>query len=292
MVNLMTLLMVAWNKLVMGDEDDKLPPQSRNIPHLTLGNGHAFTKLGSFSELLEWFGLEDYQWTEEDALAPVDKIAGMITPLVKTPTELITGLNFYPSITQPRAIRDRWEHFFNSLGVAEEYKMLTGKPTRGFGEYVKGAFIYHYDEKESAYYEILDVKREYQGDEDGSIYKPTDKSNAIYYMKTAIRYKDKKAALKYLEKYFENGGTAKGITQSIAMLNPMYGYTSEDTLEKGEAFVKSLSDDEKDKLKIAMNYYEQDLMLPENVSAQLRKKNITEQQAKNLLKNYINSKCR
>jgi hypothetical protein len=111
-------------------------------------------------------------------------------------------------------------------------------------------------------------------------------------MKTAIRYKDKKAALKYLEEYFENGGTGKGITQSIAMLNPMYGYTSEEGIEKGEAFVKSLSSDEKEKLRTAMNYYENDLMLPENVSQRLRKKDITDTEAKNLLKNYINAKCR
>lgn len=292
MVNLLPLLTVAWNRLVMKDEDDELPPQTRNVPHITLGNGYAFRQLGSFSELLEWFGLEDYKWTEEDLLAPVDKVAGMLTPLAKTPLELVTGLNFYPSITQPRAIRDRWEHFFNSLGVADIYKNLTGKPTRGFFEMVSGAFIYHYDEKESAYYELLDIKREYQGDNDGSIYKPDAKSNALYYMKTAIRYKDKKAALKYLEEYFENGGTGKGITQSIAMLNPMYGYTSEEGIEKGEAFVKSLSSDEKEKLRTAINYYENDLMLPENVSQRLRKKDITDTEAKNLLKNYINAKCR
>ena len=111
-------------------------------------------------------------------------------------------------------------------------------------------------------------------------------------MKTAVRYKDKKAALKYLDEYFENGGTAKGITQSIEMLNPMYGYTGKDTIAKGQEFVKSLSDEEKDKLKIATSYYENDLKLPENVSAMLRKKGITDEQAKNLLTKYINSKCK
>jgi hypothetical protein len=136
------------------------------------------------------------------------------------------------------------------------------------------------------------VKREYQGDTDNTIYGQTPKSNALYYMKTAIRYKDKDAALKYLDDYFENGGTAKGVTQSIAMLNPLYGYTSKDSIEKGQAFVNSLSSDEKDKLRIAINYYENDLMLPENVSAMLRKKGITDEQAKNLLTNYINSKCK
>ena len=296
MVNALALLMVAWNRLVMKDEDDELPPSVRNVPHITLGkigdDVYAFRQLGSFSELLEWVGFEDYQWTKEDLTAPIDKAVGMISPLFKTPVEIITGLNFYPSITQPRAIRDKVEHLFSTLGVDDVYRAVAGKPTKGIGDMVKGAVTYSYDYKESAYYEILDIKREYQGDTDNTIYGQTPKSNALYYMKTAIRYKDKKAALKYLDEYFENGGTAKGITQSIEMLNPMYGYTGKDTIAKGQEFVNSLNDDEKDKLKVAINYYENDLMLPENVSAMLRKKGITDEQAKNLLTNYINSKCK
>ena len=295
MVNALTLLMVAWNKLVMKDEDDELPPSVRNVPHITLGKigdeVYAFRQLGSFSELLEWVGFEDYKWTEEDKTAALDKAVGMITPVIKTPVELLTGLNFYPSITQPRAIRDKVEHLFSTLGVDDVYRAVVGKPTKGVTDIAKGAVTYSYDYKESAYYEILDIKREYQGDTDNTIYGQTPKSNALYYMKTAIRYKDKKAALKYLDEYFENGGTAKGISQSIEMLNPMYGYTGKDTIAKGQEFVNSLSDDEKDKLKIAIDYYENDLMLPENVSAMLRKKGIIDEQAKNLLTKYINSKC-
>ena len=296
MVNALALLMVAWNKLVMKDEDEELPPSVRNIPHITLGkigdDVYAFRQLGSFSELLEWVGLEDYQWTSEDKTAAIDKAVGMVTPVVKTPVELLTGLNFYPSITQPRAIRDKVEHLFSTLGVDDVFRVVAGKPTKGIGDIAKGALTYTYDYKESAYYEILDIKREYQGDTDNTIYGQTPKSNALYYMKTAVRYKDKKAALKYLDEYFENGGTAKGITQSIEMLNPMYGYTSKDTIAKGQEFVKSLSDDEKEKLKVAISYYENDLMLPKNVSNLLRKKGITDEHAKNLLTNYINSKCK
>ena len=296
MVNMLSLLMVAWNKLVMKDEEEELPPSVRNIPHITIGKFgdevYAFRQLGSFSELLEWVGFEDYQWTKEDLTAPIDKAVGMVSPVFKTPVELLTGLNFYPSITQPRAIRDKWEYFFSTLGVDDVYRVVAGKPTKGAGDIAKGAVIYSYDYKESAYYEILDIKREYQGDTDNTIYGQTPKSNALYYMKTAIRYKDKKAALKYLDEYFENGGTAKGIAQSMDMLNPMYGYTGKDTIEKGEAFVASLSEEEKEKLKIAQDYYEKDLMLPEEVTARLRKKDITEEEAKNLLRNYINSQCK
>lgn len=296
MVNMLGLLMFAWNRLVMKDADDELPPSARNIPHITFGkigdNVYAFRQLGSFSEILEWFGLDDYKLTTDDFVAPLDKAWGMITPFVKMPIELISGLNFYPSLSNPRAIRDKWQHFFNSLGVSDLYNVVTGKPTRGIKEIAKGSVIYDYDYKESAYYEILDIKRNYQGKNDNTIYGSDKKSNALYYMKTAVRYKDKKAALKYLDVYFENGGTVKGIRQSISMLNPMYGYTSEDTIEKGEEFIKSLSDEEREKLKIAQDYYENDLMLPENVFAMLGKSDITEEEAKNVLRTYINSKCK
>ncbi len=296
MVNLIALLMLAWNKLVMKEEDEKLPPSVRNIPHITLGqigdDVIAFRQLGSFSEILEWFGLEDYKWTSEDLTAPIDKAWGMITPFVKMPVELASGLNFYPSLTEPRAIRDKAQHLFNSLGVDDIYDIVTGKPTKGIGEVIKGAFVYSYDYQESAYYEILDIKRNYQGKNDNAIYGADKKSNALYYMKRAIKFKDKKVALKYLNEYFENGGTGKGIKQSFATLNPMYGYTGKETIAKGEEFIASLSVDEKEKLKIAQIYYENELMLPENVSSLLGKKNITNEQAKNLLTNYINSQCK
>ena len=296
MVNMLGLLMVTWNKLVMDEEDEKLPPSVRNIPHLTLGqignDVYAFRQLGSFSEMLEWFGLDDYKWSSEDLTAPLDKAWGMITPFLKMPVELVSGLNFYPSLTEPRAIRDKWQHFFNSLGVDDLYNIITGKPTKGVGEVLKGSVVYSYDYKESAYYEILDIKREYQGKTDNTIYGIDAKSNALYYMKTAVRYKDKDAALKYLDEYFANGGTVKGIRQSFSTLNPMHGFTSKDNVEKGKAFIASLTDEQKDKLKIAQEYYEKDLMLPENVLEKLGKKGIADEEAKNVLRGYIRAKCK
>lgn len=157
--------------------------------------------------------------------------------------------------------------------------------------------MYSYDEKESAYYEILDIKREYQGKTGSDIYKPKGeekkRNDALYYMKKAVRLKDKKAALKYLDEYFEHGGTAKGIKTSISTLNPMYGFLSgKDSAEKINAFTSSLSDAEKEKLKIAQDFYDEDLELPENVLKLLGKKEITEEEATNVLKNYMEGKCR
>ena len=43
--------------------------------------------------------------------------------------------------------------------------------------------IYSCDDKESAHYEILDIKRNYQGKTDNTIYETNEKPNALYYMK-------------------------------------------------------------------------------------------------------------
>lgn len=298
MVNLFGLLLIAWNRLAKKDDDDKLPTSARNVPHLTLGtiggNVYSFRQLGSFSEILEWFGLEDYKWesADEPFKEMVNKAYGMINPGFKYLYELPSGMNSYPDVFKPSPIRDRWEYLANSWGVAEFYNLLSGKPTKGIGEIVKGAFIYSYDINESAYNEIRTLKYAYQGKDDGTTYKPNKKSNALYYMKKAVKYKDKETALKYLDEYFENGGTAKGITQSFSTLNPMYGFTGKDTIQKGEAFIATLTPEEKEKLKMAQDYYEKELMLPENVSKLLGKKDMTEERAKNLLKEYINSQCK
>ena len=298
MVNLLGILMSLWNKLIMGDEEEKLPAHTRSVPHLTLGRiGDrviAFRQLGSFTEILEWFGLEDYKWDSpsEPFKEMANKAWGMINPGIKYLTDLPDGTNSYPDIFDKAPIRDRWEYIANSWGLEDVYNLIAGKPTKGIPQTLIGSFVYSYDYKESAYDDIRTLKYSYQAKDSGTSYAISEKSNALYYMKRAIKYKDKDAALKYLDRYFENGGTAKGIKQSLATLNPMYGYTSKDTAEKGEAFIASLSADEKAKLKIAQEYYESELMLPENVSDKLGKKGITEIQAKNVLINYINAKCK
>lgn len=57
---------------------------------------------------------------------------------------------------------------------------------------------------------------------------------------------------------------------------------------RGE-FVAWLSDNERDKLDIAVRYYESELKLPANLAAKLRKDGMSDAMAKNLLANWIKS---
>ena len=295
LVNLLPLLMYAWNHLVRGEDEKLLPPSVRNIPHITLGKVndkvYAFRQLGSFSELLEWVGLDDYKLTKDDITAPVDKAWGMITPFATTPISLATGLNFYPEVTNPQMIRDKAAYIANSLGVQGVYDIVMSRPNKGWEDVAKGAFVYSYDIEESAYNEIISMKHEYQGNDTGAIYKPTPKSNALYYMKKSIKYKDEEKAFKYLNDYFEAGGSVKGIKQSLNMLNPMYGFLGKDTKAKGEEWIKSMSDDEREKLRIAQKYYDNNLALEDDISVALGKCE-TEEEAKTLLEKYIKQRCK
>jgi len=57
-------------------------------------------------------------------------------------------------------------------------------------------------------------------------------------------------------------------------------------------FVASLTDNEKTKFKIAQDYYDNELALDPKLEALLKKKDITNQEARNVLTNYINSKMK
>ncbi len=237
--------------------------------------------------MLEWVGLDDLAWTPEDLYAPADKIWGSITPFIKTPLEIAAGFTFFPEFAHPKTIRDRWQYFFNTLGATDVYNAITGKPSaNNFVDIMKSTVMYTYDYKTSAYWDVMDAKNEFQNKADMSV-APTRKSNALYYMKQAVRYGEQEKAIKYMNEYFEEDGTGRGIAASIATMNLLYGFLSEDTYEKGKKFISTLDDVMTEKLYIAYDFYQEYLEIPLAVSSLLRKENTSEEQAKKLLTAYI-----
>jgi hypothetical protein len=88
---------------------------------------------------------------------------------------------------------------------------------------------------------------------------PTDKSNAMYYYKQALKYGDLKAAEKYLKKYLTPineggfGGTYKGLKESIKRAHPLDGIAQKDRSE----FMKTLSPKERQTLAYGIKWYDQ-----------------------------------
>jgi hypothetical protein len=194
--------------------------------------------------------------------APVNKLVQSVGPTVKWPVELILGKSLFPDVFKTRSIRDRVEYIANSLGLGNEYKMIAGKPvptiqgSRGMGYLgtAQDIFTYSADPGQSAYYDTLDAKRKFQKKinklNEGSFTSP--KGNALHNFKLAVRYKDTKAARKYLLEYAALGGTSKGLEQSLRTMDPLYGLSKDDKI----SFIKSLNGEEKQKLVRAMMYYQ------------------------------------
>ena len=92
--------------------------------------------------------------------------------------------------------------------------------------------------------------------------RPSTKSNALYYYKQAMKYQDMDAAWKYSRQYINLSGgvtkdgkvpkkTLKSISRSIKRANPKSRIPS----GKWNAFVKSLSKDERKTWKEGIRWY-------------------------------------
>jgi hypothetical protein len=276
-----SMALLLWNRLVMGDEDDDLDESIRDNPHLTLGrapNGDViyFSRLGSFSDILEWFNLntipneiQDIAEGREDvrhllgemAKGPVNKIVNAMAPYLKIPAEILSGKQFYPDAFKPRSIRDLGTYAADQFGVRQEFDRLTGKPIKE--SYIKSwtnALVYRSDPEQAAYYTILDLKSQYRKNvlgkaSGGGSYADDAKSKALYYFKMALKYGDEKASEKYMAEYYANGGTDRGMSQSLATLEPFYSLND---AERG-GFYEWLRPKEQESLAKAYKYYDETL---------------------------------
>jgi len=269
-------LLMAWNRLARPDDDDELPENIRSTPHLTLGkdkdgNIIYFSRLGALNDVFEWFGLDqlptDYEQlmngrktlgeqAEDMAFAPVNKIFGALTPFLKTPLELLSKTSFYPDLREPSSIRNNWLYVWQSLGLKDEYSALTDLPTEtSYPETWTKALIYKSNPDTTAYYRAINLRYQFQEkilkQASQRMIGGSEKSEALYYYKMALKYDDKKATKKYLALYYELGGTDKGLKTSMASLNPVYGLDKDEL----EAFYKWLSVEEREDVEQAIGYY-------------------------------------
>lgn len=277
----MTTALAAWNQLMYPGLEDQLPEDVRNQPHVIFGkdkdgNVRYFSRLGSLNDFLGWFGLDSApqdvrdimngKMTVQDFLteaikSPVNKIAGGISPAYKTPAELATEKKLYPDVFDSTNIRDKAQYAAQSVGLKDEYDVVAGKPRRPYFNSLSNAMEYKADPEEQAYYSILDLKAKYKdkvlGIKSGGGLYGDKKSDALYNYKLALRYKDETAKKKYLNQYFQYGGTEKGLTQSLKALNPLYGLNAEQQAQ----FFGKLTAKDRDRLKQAMKFYN-DILSP------------------------------
>ena len=279
-VNLLTMLIAAFNHLVWPDDEDKLPPDIKERPHITLGHdtkGRAlyFDRVGALLDNLEWFGQEnspflpfakdirdilDGKQTFTDFVgklisSPINKAINAVNPIIKTPAELATGKSIYPDFTHPRNIGDAGKYIAQSLGLSWPYKIITDEPHNNWQEF-KNLFTYSADADEAAYFYTLGLVRQFRENVLGkkfNSFSTTRRGEVLRKLKTSLRLGDSERVQRYLKEYYSLGGDNKGLKSSMRNMNPLTGLNKKEQ----EQFLRWLSQDDRKYLNRANKYFHQ-----------------------------------
>lgn len=273
-------LFQTWNRLFFDDEEEDLPADVRERPHVIFGRDDEgkviyFSRIGALGDFLEWFGLDAapslvddlfagkislQEAAKEMALAPVEKVVQGISPIYKVPFELLMRRQLFPDMWRPRTIRDRGLYIASTLGLQEEYRAVADLPWKDYQDTVGDVFVYRADPLQSAYSATFEERQAWlkdQGKErEGFMLTPA--GQALYNLRLAVRYEDDEAQKVYLRKYLEGGGDMQGLKQSFRMMHPL-GTLSQ---ENQQAFVAQLDGRARVDLAKAIQFYDQVLLGP------------------------------
>ena len=278
LINLLSMLFAAFNNLVWPDDEDKLPPDVKSRPHITLGhdtkgNVLYFDRVGAMLDNLEWFGQESSPFVpfahdvrdifdgrmtftgfiSKLATSPINKVSQGISPLIKTPFEMMAGKSLYPDITHPRNIRDYGQYLAQSFGLSWPYKALSGQPLNNWKEF-KNLFTYQADAEEVAYFYTLGLVRQFEekvlGKSTGS-FGLTKRGQVLQKMKTAMRLGLKDEVRRYLQEYYKLGGNQKGLKASMRNMNPLHGLNKQEQAQ----FLKWITPEERKYLNRANAFF-------------------------------------
>jgi hypothetical protein len=264
------------NELLAGEEEDELSDEEKTRLHLMLGkddegNLHMLRFQGAFSDALAWTGVPDAIAVASEiekgrasfgdmvaamAKAPVNRLASGVTPLIKLPVELATGLKFWPDVFNPSSIRDKGRHFAQTFAMEHEYDLFFQRPSRGYGHSVGEALWTTRNSGEIAYYKIVGLGYDYKADlrgTEGSGRRTTLKSRAVYNWRLAKRFGDEAAEERALEELRELGVKRKDLRASVDRLHPLH------MLNKKErrAFYATLDEDERASYRRGLDWYQE-----------------------------------
>lgn len=305
-------LVFAWNNAMWPDEEEDLPDDVRKTVHFIygrdpLGNVLVFNRFGVFQEVREWFGLAGapqilVDWftgriTKQEAAqlvaeefveqGPFNKVVQGVGGPWKTLVELGTGISTFPSVTRMRRFAPpitggdllepaRLEFIARSVGLENEFKVITGRPSKAGGEsraaqYLRTLpefFLYRYEPGRTQYQDTLNAKSRWErslGKENWGDYW-SSKSEVLRQFKRAEQYGQRNIAYNHLQEYVALGGTAKGALQSFRRMDPLYGLDDDEL----QAFTDYLGDRGKQRLVMAITYYEHELIPDDELEAWIK----------------------
>ena len=264
-----------WNNLFFGDLEDELRDEDRRRLHLILGKHndeiYMLRTPGALSDFLGAFGYDDVRaalthiekgrgtWRDVAAAvaaAPANRFINGITPYIKVTGESISGLSFFPDAFNPRTIVDRSRHAAQTIKLEYAHDYLLGKPTQGFEHFLASLALDRRHSGYSAYAKIRGEayhwKRAVKGEEGGPRYM-SERSVAYHYYRLALKFGDRKAALRYRKRLAELKVTREQMKAMIDRAHPLGMLTKTDR----RRFYSNLNDEEKRSLSRAVKWWRQ-----------------------------------
>jgi hypothetical protein len=280
----------AWNNGMFPDEEKVMPKDIKKTSHIILskndkGEVEYFSRLGTLDDFISWVGLdytpelardwlqgkETFKETlkkqgEQTLKAPINKLVGGGIPFTKLLFETLSRRSTFPDIFKQGTVRDKWLHVARSIGLENEYKLMAGQPSKGYGKSVKDVFVYTIDPNEASYRNVFDMKNDYlkKLGKSSEGFWLTQSGDALYNLKLAVKYNDKEAFAKYFSKYatlMGQQGKGKeqviaGIKSTLSTMHPLYGMDRNIKI----GFISSLNKDEQDELVNAVKFYNETLL--------------------------------
>ena len=266
-------LISTYNHLFHKEEEESLSPLDRQQLHVILGrdkdgNVHTLRLQGALSDFMGWFGFSDAMTAMKEVesgrgsygdvlkavgKAPVNKIVGGLSPLIKAPLELAMGQSTYPDVFNPRPMQDRAREAARLFSAENEYDATMNKPTRGYWQSWAQAVDYSRNVGEIAFNNTMDRIRGFKESKgiEGAGSSSTPKSRVIREYKQAMRYGDEKAAQAAMEKMQAQGVTRDDMEKSLIRSAPLAGLARKDRAE----FLATLTPKEQDQVKAAEEWY-------------------------------------
>ena len=289
----LNILLDLFNNLFFPDEEENLNRSIRNAPHIVLGtdeNGRirTFNRLGTSHDAFEWgFGLSEWPAELRDIFngkktvgeavsdmwwTPWHKMINGSSPFLKLGLEYLTGKSLFPDPSRPRTIRDRAEHLFQQFDFGEEYRALMAKPSRdSYGENLRQSIypVRRYQAGAAQYHEFRELFYKFKESiGEGRVSSEGARSDALFYHRQALKFRDRKAAIDYLEKYealvrvkhplATDKQVQDNVDTSLRNLHPLGNLSHQER----EAFLGSLNEYQKGLLADAIEYYENTILDP------------------------------
>lgn len=265
-------LVHLYNKLRYPDEDDGFKDGHLGLILGMDSRGHVHTLRfeGALSDALEWVGLNKIPGHLEDGDVveamkdlyhePSNKFYQALNPAIKGALDVAGHHGSYPDVWHPHPVRDMGEHLAGIGGQLPTYlyRAAKGIPQPAIQDQIMGLMAQDQDPGQNAYGEVRGWAEKWlnknghpqQGGE------PTERSNAFYYYKQALRYGQPELARKWMAEYQKAGGTAQKMQQSQKAAYPLGAVP----LNLRNTFLGSLTPEQRRSVERSIRWYNQQLV--------------------------------